>query len=596
MRTGTAETQPLAGRGSSPSEASDPQEDDKKPRVPILSLMRRVITPSGVIMVLVALLIAWLALGPLVLLVWETITVNGELSLQAIIDAYSAPRLFEMIVNTFVFSVGATLLAVGSGTLLAYLTARTNMPFKGLAVAASLVPLVIPQVLYAIAWIFLGSPRIGLINAWLEPIFGPGTMDIFSMAGMILVEGLHLAPLVYLLMYAAFKNMDPSLEESAMMSGASRFTTAVRITAPLARPAFLASFLIMFIRAIEAFEVPALIGLPDGIFVFMSRIWRALTVFPPDQAEAGSYAIGILLVTALGLYGYSKMTAKGGASYQTVTGKGFRSHAMDLGVWRWPAATLTLAYFVIAVLLPLFILIYASLRSFYVTPTWGSMTNLTLMHYAELLSRPTTLTAFRNSIFLSIGTATAVMIVMAVASWMVIRTKVRGRWLVDLLAFLPFAIPGLILGMAFLIIYLRVPIPIYGTIWILFLAYFTRFMPYGMRYVSTSMHQIAHELEESAQVSGATWLQTFRKVLLPLILPGMIAGWIYIASVSLRELSSSLLLYSPGNEVLSIEIWRLWENGNLPGVAALGVMMMVLLMVMVAIARRVGSRLGVNEF
>lgn len=565
------------------------------PRVSLLAKARGRVKLSHVITAAVVILIGWLTLGPLALLIWSTIWDGEQLTLEAFRRAYTAGGLSRMTVDTMVYAAGTTVLAVGCGTVLAYLTARTNMPFKGLAIAASLVPLVTPQVLYTIAWIYVGSPRVGVVNSWLEPWFGEGTFDIFSMWGMILIEGLHLTPLVFLLMYAAYKNMDPSLEESALMSGASRLTTVRKVTTPLAAPALYASLLVIFVRGIESFEVPALIGLPDGIIVFMSRIWRALSVFPQDEATAGAYSLGILVLTGVGIYWYSRLTSRRGSSFQTVTGKGFRPHSMDLGVWRWPAAIGVVVYFIVAVVLPFFVLVYGSVQPYYTVPSWDTITSPVFNHYTDALSRDSTLRAFRNSIVLAVATATTVMLVMAVASWMVVRTKVRGRWMIDLLAFLPFAVPGLVMGLAIMVIYVRVPLPIYATLWIIFIAYFTRFMPYGMRYVSTSMHQISVELEESAQTSGATWMQTFRRVLLPLIMPGMIAGWIYIVSVSLRELSSSLLLYSPGNEVLSIELWMLWENGNFPAVAALGVMMTVLLMVMIFVARRIGGRFGVNE-
>ena len=200
-----------------------------------------------------------------------------------------------------------------------------------------------------------------------------------------------------------------------------------------------------------------------------------------------------------------------------------------------------------------------------------------------------------NSLYVGIGAATAVMFLAAIASWVVVRTRLRGRWLIDNLAFLPLTIPGLVLGVALLTIYLRVPIGIYGTLWILFMAYMTRYMPYGMRYASTSMFQIGRELEESAQMSGAGWWHTFRRVVLPLLTPGLVAGWIYIVIVSFRELGSSVLLYSPGKEVLSIVIWEQWRDGLLTEVAALGVMLIGALIVLVAVAYKLGARIGVKE-
>jgi iron(III) transport system permease protein len=204
--------------------------------------------------------------------------------------------------------------------------------------------------------------------------------------------------------------------------------------------------------------------------------------------------------------------------------------------------------------------------------------------------------ALKNSLILGFGSATAVMLMCAVAAWVVVRTRLPGRWLVDNLAFTPLVVPGLVLGVALLTVYLRIKfLPIYGTLWILFIAYLTRYMPYGMRYSSTSMFQIGRELEESAQMSGAGWFQTFRRIVLPLLVPGFVAGWIYIFVVSFRELGSSVLLYSPGREVLSIAIWQQWNDGLLPQLAALGVMLVGFLVLLVAVAYKLGARIGVRE-
>jgi iron(III) transport system permease protein len=499
-----------------------------------------------------------------------------------------------MIFNSLIFAVGSTVLSVVLGTTLAYLTVRTNVPFKGLLFAASLVPLIIPGILHTIAWIFLASPRVGVFNKVLEPVVGPGALNIFSVWGMMFVEGLHLSPLVFLLMFATFRSMDPSLEESALMSGARLPTVLRRVTLPLARPALYASVLIMAVRALESFEVPALLGIPNGVWVFTSRIWRVLNQYPADYGQAGAYALSLLALTTLGVFWQSRLSKRGKA-FQTVTGKGFRPHPMDLGSWRWPATALVIAYFVFAVIMPVLILVYTSFQPFYSVPSPDSLSRFTLDNYAYTLTNPSALRAARNSFALGIGAATTLMFVMAIASWLVVRTRIPGRWLVDNLSFLPLTIPGLVMGVALLFVYLRFPLPIYGTIWILFVAYLTRYMPYGMRYASTSMYQISGELEESAQTSGATWWQTFRRVNLPLLMPGLLAGWIYIVMVSVRELSSSILLYSPGNEVLSILIWEQWENGQLTELASLGVLMVVALVVLVVVAQKLGASVGIQE-
>jgi iron(III) transport system permease protein len=556
---------------------------------------RRLFSARNIIVVVVVAAIAYLALVPLGFLVWETFFEDGALTLDRFREAYAAVGLGEMLRNSLLFALGTTVFAVTLGTLLAYLIVRTDVPFKPLMFAASLVPLIIPGILHTIAWIFLASPEIGVVNRWfISPVFGGRSFDIFSLWGMILVEGLHLAPLVFLLMVAALRSMDPALEESAIMSGAPLRTVFRRITIPLVRPALYASILIMAVRAIEAFEVPALLGMPKGVWVFTSRIWRVLNALEPNYGQAGAYAMTLLVLTSIGVFWQTRLSKRGKA-YQTVTGKGFRPRPVQLGVWRWPATVLILAYFFVAVVMPLGIVAYASTQRFYSPPSRAQLEFVTLENYRAIFEHDDVKHAIVNSAVLGVGSATTVMLFMAVAAWLVVRTRLPGRWMVDNLAFLPLVIPGLVLGVALLFVYLRVPLPIYGTLWILFIAYFTRYMPYGMRYASTSMYQIGRELEESAMTSGAGWWQTFRRVIIPLLGPGLVAGWIYIVVVSVRELSSSILLYSPGNEVLSIVIWEQYSNGDLTELSALGMLMVGSLVLLVTVAYKLGARIGVRE-
>ena len=428
----------------------------------------------------------------------------------------------------------------------------------------------------------------------MEPLLGPGFFDVFTLKGMIWVEGLHLSPIVFLLMVAAFRSMDPSLEESALMSGASRWTTFRKITVPLVRPAIVASILIMTVRSLESFEVPALLGLQNGIYVFTSRIYFVLRTYPPDLASAGALAVGLLLIAVLGVI-LSNRVGKNSKSYQTVTGKGFRPRPMELGKWRPLAGVLIVGYFLMTVIAPLAVLLYTSLLKFYTAPSVEAVRSMTLDNYRELAGLSQAGTALKNSLLLGLGSATLVMLFMSIAAWIVVRGKMRGRGLVDQLAFVPLVIPGLVLGLALSFVYLRSPVPIYGTIFILLIAYCTRYMPYGMRYAVTSMHAISAELEESAQVCGASWWQTFRRVLLPLLSPGLVAGFVYILIVSFRELSSSILLYSPGNEVLSILIFEQFENGQFTVLAALGVAMVLTLVVLVTIAYKLWAKVGLKS-
>jgi iron(III) transport system permease protein len=367
-----------------------------------------------------------------------------------------------------------------------------------------------------------------------------------------------------------------------------------RVTLPLAWPAIFATLLILFVRAIESFEVPALLGLPVGIQVFTSAIYEAMHRYPSQTGLACAYAVTLLAITSFGVYGQSRLSSRG-SRYATMTGKGFRPRPIDLGAWRYLASAVFLLYFVLIVVLPFAVLAWSSLQPFYAVPSMAALARLTLDPYRTILGYPGLVRSVWNSVLLGVGSATLIMLVSSVICWIVVKTRMPGRWLLDNVASLPMVFPGIVLGLAIMVLYLYLPIGVYGTIWIMLIAYITRFMPYGLRYNTTSMLQIHKELEESAAMSGASWTTTFRRVILPLLKPGLVAGWIYIVIVSVRELSSSILLYSPGNEVLSILVWELWENGQYVELSALGVMFILALFVLVLVAQWVGRRFGIRE-
>jgi iron(III) transport system permease protein len=473
---------------------------------------------------------------------------------------------------------------------------RTNTPFKSLFFALTIVPLVIPGILFTVSWIMLASPKIGLINLALQGLLDTDTvfLDIYSMAGMIWVDGLHYSPMAFLLMTAAFRSMDPSLEEQAAMSGASVLQTARRITLKLAWPAAAGSLLILFVRSVESFEVPALLGLPVGIHVYTSSIYQAIHQYPSQVGLASAYAVTLLLLTSLGVYSQTRF-ASGGSHYATVTGKGFRPRTIDLGRWRYLTASIFIVYFLVIVLLPFLVLLWSSLQRFYSAPSWNALSRISLDSYRAVLEYPQFAQTVWNSFVVSLGSATAVMLLSAIMSWIVVRTKLPGRWMLDNMASLPLVFPGLVLGLAIMVCYLTFDIGVYGTLWIIFIAYVTRFLPYGMRYNSAAMLQIHKELEESAAMSGASWSMGFCRVVLPLLKPGLLAGFIYVMIVSIRELSSSILLYSPGTEVVSIMIWELWQNGQYVELSALGVMLIMALFCLVLLAQLFARRFGIAQ-
>lgn len=548
------------------------------------------------------LIVAWLTLLPLIFLVWQSFMtplapdMPARFTLANYVNVYTSAETFRLLSNSVIFAGGAATLSLLLGTALAWMNERTNVPFKPLIYALSVMPLVIPGILFVAAWIMLASPKIGILNLLFQHALGTDAVffDVYTLPGMIWVDGIQHAPIAFLLMSAALKSMDPSLEESARMSGASIGQVVWRVTLRLAFPAVAASFLILFVRSIESFENPALLGLPVGIQVFTSSIYEALHAYPSDVGLASSYAITLLVITSGGIYWQSRMT-RNGSRYATVSGKGFRPRPMDLGRWRYAAGAFFLLYAMLVIGLPFLVLVWSSLQRFYTVPSAEALRHLSLTNYLAIFHYPNIGMAVWNSIVLALATATGVMLLTAIVGWLVLKTRIPGRWLLDNMATMPMVMPGLVIGLAIMIAYLELGGGIYGTIWILLIAYMTRFMPYGMRFNSASLLQLHKELEESAALSGADWLTSFRRVVLPLLKPGLIAGWIYIVIVSIRELSSSVLLYSPDSIVVSVVLWELWQNGQYVQLSALGVMLMLVLFVFVLVAQMIGRRFGVQE-
>src|SRR5499427_5864362 len=408
-----------------------------------------------------AALAAWLSLVPLGFLLWqsfmtpETATTPAQLTLDNYRTAFWSVETLRVFGNSVEFAAGSAGLAFVVGAFFAWVNERTDTPFKSAFFALSLVPLIIPAILFTVSWILLASPKIGIINIAVQELFATNVVvaNVYSMGGMIFVDGLHQSPLAFLLMTAAFRSMDPSLEESAMMCGATVSQIAWRITLKLVWPAVAAVFLILFLRAIESFEVPALLGLPVGIEVYTSSIYQAVQAYPSDIGLASSYAVALLVIASLCVYAQSR-TATEAEKFSTVTGKGFRPRVMRIGRWRYIAAATFASYLAIVVALPFLVLVWCSLQKFYVTPSVAALKTVTFDAYRAVFNYPAFAGALWNSVVLAVASATVVTLTTAVLCWIVTRTKLPGRWLLDNLASLPLMFPGLVLGLAIMVCYL----------------------------------------------------------------------------------------------------------------------------------------------
>jgi len=549
--------------------------------------------PINLIFLGVAGIIAFLSLYPTFFLIYGSLTdaplgVPGHFTLNNYIRAYSDPETYRLIVTSFVFGLGASGLSVVLALTLAWITIRTNAPFSRLFELTAIVPNIMPPILIAISWVLLLNPNNGLINASLVKLFGwqQGPFNIYSLPGLIFVEGLILTPLAFLIIAAALKSMDPALEESAKTLGSSEFGVARRITLPLMRPAILAAGTLNFVRAVESFDTPAIIALPARIEVFTTKIWReALGSFPTNHNLAATYGVGILVIALLFVYLYRRFTSQI-ESFSTVTGKGFRPHQIDLGPWKYSASLVALLLLILMVVLPFLVLLLVALLPYYHVPTWQTWQNLTLDNFRYIWDTSRVHRAFANSLFLALVGASVCMLLAALTSYITVRTKIAARGLLEGLVFIPWAIPGTALALGLLWAYVDFPIPVYATIWIIMIAYVTRFLPYGLRAVSSTIIQIHKELEEASVACGAGFFATFRRILIPMMRPGVMAGWIILATIFMREFSATLFLYSPSAEPLGPLLYFLYLDGMRGRVAAIGLVISVISILLIAVAQR----------
>jgi iron(III) transport system permease protein len=549
--------------------------------------------PINWVFLIVGGIIAFLSLYPTFFLFYGSLTdaplgVPGHFTFANYVRAYADPEAYPLLLNSFIFGIGSSGLSVLFALTLAWITIRTNAPFRRLFELTAIVPNILPPILVSISWVMLLNPSNGLINAAIVQLFGSeqGPFNIYSIPGLIFVEALILTPLAFLIIAAAMKSMDPSLEESAKTLGSGELGVAYRITLPLMRPAILAAATLNFVRAVESFDTPAIIALPARIEVFTTKIWReALGSFPTNHNLAAAYGVGILAIALIFVYLYRRFTSQV-ESFSTVTGKGFRPHQIDLGRWRFLASGLALLLLVMLVLLPVLVLLLVALLPYYHVPTWETWQNLTLENFRYVWTTSRVHKAFGNSFFLALVGATSCMVLASLASYITVRTKLAARGILEGLIFIPWAFPGTALALGLLWAYVDFPIPVYATIWIILIAYVTRFLPYGMRAVSSTIIQIHKELEEASIVCGAGFLATFRRVLIPMMRPGVVAGWIILVTIFMREFSATLFLYSPGSEPLGPLLYFLYLDGMRGRVAAIGLVISVISVILIAVAQR----------
>ncbi|HYQ21633.1 MAG TPA: iron ABC transporter permease [Xanthobacteraceae bacterium] len=558
----------------------------------------RLATLPNILLVACVVVAVWLVFVPLSALLYNAFTEDtgfgpGAFSLDNFIEAYSSWHILRLFWNSLVFALGTAVTTFVMGALVAWVVERTDAPGATLFHTLSLLSFAVPGLLMAMAWIFVFSPNIGWGNAVLMSAFGLGEppVNIYSMAGMTWALSSHYFPLAYLALGPALRVLDVRMEEAGLMSGGNYPQVFTRVTLPLLRPAILSALLLLFVMGMASYEVPRLIGRPARIDVFTTDIQGAIISTPPAFGVASALGVTLLAICIMAVYFYRRAT-RHAESFATITGKGYRPTRVKLGPWRWPVALGIGAMFALALGLPLLTLVWQSFFRNLAQPFFSSAAQATLDNYDFILSYPIFLSAVKTSVLLAAMAATIVAGLTFVMAWIAQRSLPRYGFLLDALAFAPIAIPGVIVGAGILVAYLMLPIPIYNTIWILLVAYVTLYLPYGMRFASSGITQIHRELEEAASMSGAGLGQTFRKIMLPLLAPVLLAGWIYVFVLAVRELGASIFLVGPGTHVLGTISLTMWEEGGSYGaVAALGVIQIVPLAIIVAGLRAVELRI-----
>jgi iron(III) transport system permease protein len=509
-------------------------------------------------------------------------------------NAYSNARTYSMIANSIMFAFGSMMVAFVLGGTLAFLYERTDLRFRGVIPVAVAIPLIMPGVVKGIAWIFLLSPKIGLLNQiWSDLGFSGPLLSAYSLTAMIWVEGISMTPLAFLLLAAVLHRMDPSLEEVSLGSGAPPLKTLIHVTLPLLAPGFAGAMLLLFIRAIDSFEIPILLGFNAGIFVFSTNIYWALrTAYPPAYGLGFSYSMTLIAFSVFGLYLYQRQLQQS-ERYAVVSGKGYRPRLIPLGRWQYAAWGFVLLFMIFGALLPTFILVWQSFFEFFTPPSWSAFAQMRLNKYGEVLGSQDFLLVVKNTMILALMSSVFVMFLSVLVSWMMHRTDFKGRKFLDFVTFMPYAIPGIAIGVAFMAIFLSFPNPLYNTIWILALAYVVNYLPIGTRFTHAAIVQIHKELEEAAWAAGAGFSRTLRYVWIPLLMPALRNGGFYLFVLSIKVMSIAALLHSPDSLVYSVYMWTVWDNGDLGGAAALSVLMIVFLSALLAISGRV--QLGLSN-
>lgn len=495
----------------------------------------------------------------------------------------------HILANTGLVACVATVLAVLFGFLQAWILTRTNIPGRARLERLMELPYYMTPLIGALAWGVLLGPKTGLINqAWRWIGFSNDLFDIYSAWGIAWVMALFEGTVAFVMISAAMKSMDPSLEESSRVLGAGKFRTAMRVTLPMVAPGVISATIFVFAEMLGSFAAAFVLGIPGRFYVVTTAIWQATLSFPPDYGRASAMGLSLFAIMLVTLTLARLIVRKG--SFATITGKAFRPREMDVGLMKWPLLAVAWGYIFVGVILPLGALLLTSFERF--ATVIISQMQFTLANYETALQMGSLAPAFGNSLILAVSVSSIGVPVIGVLAWIIYRSRMPGRGAAEYVIMFPQAVPRLVFGLGLLWAWINIPVPIYGTLWLLFLAYFTVFLPLGLRTISGVVLQVDSSLEECARVCGASWWHQMRTVTLPLLRPGMAAAWLLIFIASLRELGVSVFLMGPNSKVISPTIVNSWLSSSSELSAAMALLQTALMFLAVAVLFRVARRVS----
>ena len=486
------------------------------------------------------------------------------------------------VFNTAIYSLGSACVGIVLGTALAIIVERTNTVGRQFALLGAIISLAIPHVLYVVAWLLILG-RTGPLNQILQAISGGmlPILDVYSLWGMIFIEGVSFVPLTFLLMSSVLKSTDAAFEEASMMSGAGPISTFWNITLKMGMPGVLALLLLSFVRAFESFEVPAIVGLAGNIEVLTTNIYQSSRASsPPNFGLAGAYSIFLIVLVAILLYFYNRLS-RHSHKYQSITGKGYRPRVMDLGKWRYGGTALLVAILAIVIGLPILAIVYVSFQPFFSGFNAASLTRMSFKNYIGIFESGSFRDTLVNTLILGTVTASLVVPFTALCAWLVVRRKPHA-WVLDQIATAPLVFPSIVMGVAFLNVFVSAPFPLYGTLASVIIASAVGYLPYGMRYAYAGVLQIHNDLEEASTASGAHQARTFIKIVFPLLTASMVSCWLFVFLLAVRAMSLPLLLTGPGNSLVAVTLFDLWQNGQVTELAAMGVIWVALMTIVSA--------------